>query len=260
MTKLQASVTIGISKAARQLIWKTFFVEASRGVDFVTHLPWHGATDTRCVTLAEAHGELLAAAVIRPACQEGVAMVGYVCVAARARGRGIGRVLMDNVNHAIDEAGYRAALLWTSYPTFYEGCGYGVVAQDRFLRISGVAPLPHAPVPHVSTWPGNGDLPGLPAFARAAQRLRTDRGEGIVAQGARGATLMDWRGAPADILALMHGAGYDVWHVNLCRDDDFQEVLSAQQMIVDESIGPCVMARYVGGTFGLNHVPVAERI
>ncbi len=260
MTELRTTVTIGMPESARRLVWETFFVEAGRGIDFLTHLPWYAATDTRCVSLAEAQGETLATAVIRPAPQKGVAMVGFVCVAARARGRGIGRLLMDNVNRAIDETGSRAALLWTSQPAFYEGCGYGVVAQDRFLRISGVATFPEAPLPHVSTWPGTSDLSGLPAFAETAQRLRTDRAEGIVAHGARGATLVDWRGAPVDVLALMQGAGYSEWHVNLCCGDDFQDVLSAQPMIIDESAGPCAMVRYTGGAFGLNHVPVAERI
>ncbi|MEH3124143.1 MAG: GNAT family N-acetyltransferase [Sphingomonas phyllosphaerae] len=255
-----AVTTVGIPETAQHLIWDIFFVQANRGTDFTSHLPWHGRVETRCVSLTAVTGELLAAAVIRPAQQENVAMVGFVCVAQRSRGHGLGRALMESVNEAIDEAGYRAALLWTSHPAFYEACNYRIIGQDTFLRISGAQDASRAPT-LVAEWPASGDRVGLPAFAQAAKCLCDHRAEAIVACGGRGATLVDWRGAPEDIIALMAGAEYDQWHVNLGRsDDDFNNALKARDIVIAENSGSFVMARFVESAFDLRHVPVAERI
>lgn len=252
-------VTVGIPEAAQRLIWDTFFVEAKRGVDFASHLPWHELADTRCVSLADTAGELLASAVIRPARQENVAMIGFVCVTERSRGQGIGRALMESVNKAVDEAGYRAALLWTSHPTFYEGCGYQTIAQDTFLWVSGAGDASQPPA-LIADWPTIGDRIGLPAFAQAAKCLRYHGTKVIVAHGVRGATLVDWRGAPEDIIGLMASAGYNSWLVNLSTSDNFRNVLTARQMVIAEDAGPFVMARFAETTFDLHHIPVTERI
>lgn len=254
------TVEAGVPDAARRLIWNIFFMRAGRGIDFAAHLPWAADPDVRTVVLHEGH-DVLAAAVVRPARQAGVAMVGFVCVDEAWRGRGYGRDLMAAVNAAVDEAGFRAALLWTGKPAIYVGTGYQEVGRDSVLRVSRLPNAPPAPATVTQTpWPGSGDRAGLPAFATAARRFRSDRAEAVVAQGARGTTLINWRGDPADVVALVDGAGHTSWMVNTAAPDAFSAALPANRFAVSVEDGAAAMARRRGAGFPLDHVPVAERI
>lgn len=254
-------VHAGIPEQARHLIWDTFFVRAARGVDFAAHLPWHADPVVRSILLQRAHGDVVAAAIILPGKQAGVAMVGFVCVDEGARGRGYGRDLIAAVNTAIDDAGYRAALLWTGKPAIYARQGYDVIGWDDLLRVTRSTRVASAsPATTVLPWPGLGDRAGLPAFATSARRLRSDRGEAVVAQGPRGATLISWHGAPADIVAMLDDVGYAAWTVNVSTRDRFLAALPADRFIVRIEKGAATMARRSNADFHPDHVPVAERI
>lgn len=253
----------GVPESVQSLIWDTFFVESGRGVDFATHLPWHADPASRTVMLVSDHGAALAAAVVRPASQTGVAMVGYVCVAAAARGRGYGRALISATNATIDAAGYRATLLWTGQPEVYVRQGYESVAREDFLsvkRLSLMSASTRAGNVIASVWPGPNDAAGLPAFATAARRLRNDRGEAIVAIGSRGATLIAWEGAVDDVVAILDATGYAAWNVNVPAGDNFREALPADQFDVTAMTGAVVMVRCADPLFVPASVAVADRI
>lgn len=253
----------GVPEPAQSLIWDTFFVESGRGINFTTHLPWHADPASQTVMLVSDNGTALAVAVVRPASQTGVAMVGYVCVAAAARGQGHGRVLIGATNAAIDAAGYCATLLWTGQPEIYGRQGYEIIARDEFLNITRLSPM------HASTragdviataWPGPNDIAGLPAFATAACRLRNDRSEAIVATGSRGATLIAWKGAVDDVVAILDATGYAAWNVNVPAGDKFREALPADKFDVATMSGAVVMVRRADPLFVPAPVAVADRI
>ncbi|MFW2851045.1 GNAT family N-acetyltransferase [Sphingomonas sp. TX0543] len=246
---------------ARNLIWETFFVHAKRGVDFEAHLPWHAAPSTRSVLLSDARGNLVATAIVRPARQTGVAMVGFVCVDEPFRGGGTGRDLIAAVNAFTDAADYRASLLWTGFPGIYTRSGYDVIGRDAFVRISRRGIGEDFAHTHASSkWPGPCDGEGLPAFAVSAHRLCTERAKLIVAEGPRGVTLLDWQGSPAEVLAIMEAEGHAVWNVNLSAPDHFLEAIPADRYAIECREGAATMARFTEAVFPIDYVPIAERI
>lgn len=245
---------------ARELIWESFFREAGRGVAFERHLPWHAAPSVRTVTVREAN-DLVAAAVLRPAPQPGVAMVGYVCVAPALRGRGHGRKLMAAVDTAADERPYDATLLWTSKPAVYAPHGYDVIGRDRFVRVMQRAPSgSDLSRFRQELWPGPSAIVGLPAFATSATRYWNDDAQAIVAQGPKGTTLVSWDGRPADVAALVEAAGHMRWSANLASDDPFLEALSADRFDISVDDGAFTMARRSDPGFMPAHVAVIDRI
>lgn len=263
VTNARPLLVSGIPEAARRLIWDTFFVEAGRGIDFTTHLPWHIDLTSQTLMLVDENETALAVAVVRPARQAGVAMVGYVCVAEAARGQGHGRALICATNASIDAAGYRATLLWTGQPEIYARQGYRIVAREDFLnvtRLSTVSASISAGDIIASVWPGSDDSAGLPAFATTARRLSNERSEAIVAIGSRGATLIAWEGAVDDVVAILDASGYATWNVNVPAGDNFREALPAGQFDVKKKPGAVVMVRCADPLFVPTPVPVADRI
>ncbi|WP_112384173.1 GNAT family N-acetyltransferase [Sphingomonas carotinifaciens] len=250
----------GVPPGARDLIWQSFFVEAGRGTTFERHLPWYRDADVRSVVVLD-DGVVAATAVIRPAPQAEVAMIGYVCVDWSRRGQGVGRVLMDTLNDVVDEQGFRAALLWTAKPEVYTGRGYVVIGRDRFVRVR--SPASQADDPdgiHVTDWPDAGTADGLPAFATGASRCSTDRATAVCAQGPRGVTLLDWQGEAVDVAAVLSTAGYTDWSVNLAADDPFVDTLSSHGYTTVESLGAFTMVRRQDVTFIPHDVPQVARI
>lgn len=261
MAKLKSSVETGVPDQARQLIWNTFFVKEGRGVAFEKHLPWHADPDTRAVVVRNISNCIIGAAIIRPAKQMGVAMIGFVCVDELERGRGYGHDLVAAVNAAVRGLGYHTALLWTGLPSIYTRSSYEELGQDIFLKINQrLSGQPTRLRITVEPWPGYGDQAGLPAFALSAQRLRSDRGEAIVAEGPRGTTLIDWRGTSADIVMIMGVAGYRSWNVNLPDRSNFLEALPADQFFIKATKGAVTMAYRFENMVAIEHVPVARRI
>lgn len=259
--KIQPCVLYGVPEAVQGLIWQTFFANADRGVDFATHLPWHADPTVRTVVLLNNGGKAMAAAVLRPARQSGVIMVGYVCVDDALRGQGHGRSLIAAVNAAVDDLGYRAALLWTGKPEVYVGQGYVATGNDDFLQVTRLEPLQGPPILFAATaWPGEGDTAGLPAFATTGRRLRSEHAEAIVVEGGRGVTLVDWKGSPADVLALIDAACPVDWSVNISAGDKFALSLTADRYNVKRQIGATVMVRCADPTFSPAPVPIADRI
>ncbi|KZE13286.1 GNAT family N-acetyltransferase [Sphingomonas hankookensis] len=254
------SIHPGIPDDARALIWESFFREPGRGVTFERHLPWHAGPSVRTITVREAD-DLVAAAVLRPAPQPGVAMIGYVCVAAALRGRGYGRVLMAAVGMAADEQSYKAILLWTSKPAVYAAHGYDVIERDRFVRVMQRA-ASNGDVPgfRQEPWPGSSAIAGLPAFATSATRYWNDGAEAIVATGPKGATLVSWDGKPLDVAALAGAAGHMRWSTNLSPDDPFLRSLPADRFDISIDDGAFTMARRFDLGFVPAHVAVLDRI
>jgi len=261
MSVAKLSVEIGVPGPARQLIWDSFFVKERRGVAFEDHLPWYANPDTRSVIVHSSLDDIVGAAIIRPARQMGVAMIGFVCVDKLKRGQGYGRDLVAAVNVVVRELGYHTALLWTGLPSVYHRSGYDQIGQDIFLKVkerSGGQPV-GLPIT-VEPWPGYSDQEGLPAFALSARRLRSNRGEAIVAEGPRGITLIDWQGAPEDIVKTMSAAGYRSWGVNIPSGSKFLEALPTDQFVTEATKGPVAMAYRSDVTVAIEHVPVAHRI
>ncbi|UVO50932.1 GNAT family N-acetyltransferase [Sphingomonas sp. SUN019] len=256
-----ASVHIGLSGDAKRLIWDVFFVQAGRGVDFETHLPWSDAPETRSVMLRDASGAAVATAVIRPAPQDAVAMIGFVCVAARARGRGHGRTLIESSTQAIDAAGFQASLLWTGKPEVYADHGYGIVGRDHFLHVARRLPAgPATSLARSDPWPPLGSLSGLPAFAIAGSRYQSDRAQAVLVRGAKGVTLLDWQGDLADVMTLLDAAGLARWSVNIPEADPFLNVLDPDLFTVTTHPGALTMARRADSAVPLDYVAVADRI
>lgn len=250
----------GIPDDARALIWESFFREPGRGVTFERHLPWHAAPSVCTMTVREANG-LVAAAVLRPAPQPGVAMVGYVCVAAALRGRGYGRILMAAVGTAADGQSYAATLLWTSKPAVYAAHGYDVIGRDRFVRvIQRAASNGDVPGFRQEPWPGSSAIVGLPAFATCATRYWNNGAEAVVATGPKGATLVSWDGKPMDVAALAGAAGHMRWSANLSPGDPFLELLPADRFDISIDDGAFTMARRSDPGFVPAPVAVLDRI
>ncbi|USU10650.1 GNAT family N-acetyltransferase (plasmid) [Sphingomonadaceae bacterium OTU29MARTA1] len=255
------SVVCGVPEEARNLIWQTFFVDANRGVNFAAHLPWEADPGVRTVMLAGDCIQAVAAAVMRPAHQTGVVMLGYVCVDPAVRGQGYGKALIAAVNTAIDDLDYRASLLWTSKPEVYAGQGYSVVGQDNFVRVTCLTAGFGASVRFAATaWPSAGDHAGLPTFATFGRRLRSDCAEAIVVEGPRGATLIGWKGDATDIAALVGAGGYGVWSLNLSAKDDFAKTLPTNHYSVESWPGATAMVRRADPSFVIDPIPVADRI
>lgn len=260
-TEMQPSIVSGVPQAVQGLIWQTFFAAAGRGVDFTTHLPWYADPAVHTVMLSNGDGQAMASAVLRPACQAGVTMVGYVCVNHALRGHGHGRTLIAAVNTAVDDLGYQAALLWTSKPEVYASQGYAIIGNDDFLNVTRLAPRTGPSVRFVATvWPEEGDTAGLPAFATSGRRLRSDHAEVIVVEGGRGVTLVDWKGSNADIVALIDAGCPETWSVNLSVEDSFAQTLTTDCYKVKRQSGATAMARRANPSFSLDPIPVADRI
>ncbi len=261
MSKLRSFVETGVPDQARQLIWNTFFLKEGRGVAFEKHLPWHADPDTRSVVVRNISNCIIGVAIIRPAKQIGVAMIGFVCVDELERGRGYGRDLVAAVNVAVRDSGYHTALLWTGLPSVYTRSGYEEISQDIFLKIKQRQSGPSTGLTiSVEPWPSYSGQVGLPAFALSARSLRSGRGEAIVAEGPRGTTLIDWRGAPADIVSIMGAAGYRSWSVNIPAGSEFLEALPTDQFAIEATKGAVTMAYRSENMVAIEHVSVARRI
>jgi GNAT superfamily N-acetyltransferase len=261
MMRVSASVHVGIPDDARRLVWDVFFDQAKRGVSFRAHLPWSDASDTRAAVLRDAFGAAVAAAVIRPAPQDGVAMIGFVCVDARARGQGHARTLIAVANSALDAAGCHAALLWTAKPALYTQNGYEVISQEAFLSITRTIAAPFAKLPvKTDSWPLHGCTAALPAFALSGTSYRSDHAEAVVVRGANSLTLLDWRGALADVVALLDATGVGSWSVNVPSACPFIAVLDPEQFKIVRHKGAMTMARLADSSFAVDYVPVAARI
>lgn len=255
------AVHTGIPGPARRLIWEIFFTQAGRGVSFDAHLPWADLADTRCVVLDDAAGTVLATAVIRPAPQPGVAMIGFVCVAEEARGHGYAKRLIAHANEAVDAAGCHATLLWTSKPQVYASLGYAIIGQDSFVQVTRLHPNARTMTQiAIGAWPGSQQDAGLPAFATSGTRYRSDHAEVVVVNGARGATVIDWRGSPGDVVALLDGAAIGAWSVNTPTPELFVAALDPALFTLTVSQGPLTMARRAADVAALDYVPVAARI
>jgi GNAT superfamily N-acetyltransferase len=254
------SILPGVPEAARGLVWQTFFVEAERGVDFATHLPWHGESSVWTVLVCD-DDHAIAAAIMRPASQTGVAMVGYVCVDVSVRGQGYARRLIASVKEVADDHGYRATLLWTGKPDVYAGQDFAIVGHDDFLRVERIVRgEAEPPVFHTAAWPGAGDAVGLPAFATTGYRLCSGRAEAIVVEGKRSVTLIDWSGDFVDVVALMDAGGHKIWGVNLSAGHDVTDALPVGRYSVQRRPGATTMAYRADPSFVLDPVPVIDRI
>ena len=261
MMGLSFSVKIGVPNSARRLIWNTFFAKERRGVAFEKHLPWHSDPDTRTVLVSSSPDCVVGAAIIRPAEQIGVAMIGFVCVDELERGRGYARDLVAAVNVVVRDLGYHTALLWTGLPSVYTRSGYQEISQDIFLKVKQRPCKQPTGFPiTVEPWPDYSDQVGLPAFALSAQRLRSNRAEAIVAEGPRGTTLIDWRGASEDIVMTMGAAGYSSWSVNIPAGSELLEALPKDQFFIEATKGAVTMAYRSDDMVAIEHVPVARRI
>ena len=261
MTRVDTSIHVGIPDDARNLIWNVFFFRAERGVNFHAHLPWSDAPDTRAAVLRDASGATVAAAVIRPAPQPGVAMIGFVCVDAGFRGQGHARTLIAFVNTTLDATGSRAALLWTTKPSLYAQHGYTLIGQDVSLQVTRTISAPStALLVKINPWPPHGCIAALPAFASSGSSYRSDRAEAVIVRGAKGPTLLDWRGALEDVVALLDAAGVDGWSVNVTSADAFVALLDPNQYTIVRHDGAMTMARHADTTLTIDHVPIAARI
>ncbi|KQM36604.1 GNAT family N-acetyltransferase [Sphingomonas sp. Leaf10] len=250
----------GVSSGARDLIWQSFFVDAGRGTTFERHLPWYRNVNVRTAVLLD-DGKVIATAVMRPAPQAGIAMIGYVCVDRSRRGQGIGRTLMEAMNNAVGEQGFLAALLWTTKPEVYTGSGYAIVSRDRFVLVR--SPASRAVDQEsilVQNWPDAGVANGLPAFATSASRYSSDRAMAVCARGMRGITLLDWEGKPGDVAAVLSAAGHAEWSVNLTAADPFAAELSSRGYIAVESPGAFTMVRCQDANFIPHNVSQIDRI
>jgi GNAT superfamily N-acetyltransferase len=250
----------GVPTGALDLIWQSFFVEAGRGTTFERHVPWYRDADVRTVVVLD-DGDVIATAVMRPGPQAEVAMIGYVCVDPSRRGQGIGRMLMDALNDTVDEQGFRAALLWTAKPEVYRGRGYAVIGRDRFVRVKGPADQTagHDSV-RIGDWPDANSSNGLPAFATSASRYSSDCAMAVCAHGARGVTLLDWRGEAIDVAAVLSAVGHVEWSVNLTAKDPFAGTLSSHGYTAVEFPGAFTMVRCRDGDFVPHNVPQVSRI
>lgn len=253
----EALVHAGVPKGARRLIWDVFFAQAERGVGFDAHLPWADAPDTQSVTIGS--DETLAALVIRPACQPGIAMIGFVCVDARARGRGHAGALMARAHAILDEAETVATLLWTGKPQVYAGMGYRTLDRDRFLTILAVKPVALAPVGRQS-WPDASDIVGLPAFATSGERLSNAQATAVIVYSPGGVTLIDWCGEPSAVAALMGAAGHARWSVNVPQHSGFDRELDPTLFTIESRDGAFAMVRCADPSFAIDPVPLADRI
>lgn len=250
----------GVPDGARSLIWQSFFLEAGRGTTFERHLPWYGDADTRSVMVLDAE-TVVATAIIRPAPQDGVVMVGYVCVDQSRRGHGLGRMLMDGINNAVDDLGCRAAMLWTSKPEVYVSRGYVAIQRDRFVRVkrnagttSGQANI------HADNWFALGTTNGLPAFATSMTRYSSDQAMALCAEGPRGVTLLDWTGEAVAVADVLYAAGHEEWSVNLRGTDPFAHILSLHGYSIAEVLGAFTMARCPDTAFVPQDIPIVYRI
>ncbi|MBB3880131.1 GNAT family N-acetyltransferase [Sphingomonas pseudosanguinis] len=260
LSPLSLRIQQGVPDGARSLIWRSFFLEAGRGTTFEQHLPWYCDSDTRSVMVLDA-GAVVATAIIRPAPQAGVAMVGYVCVDQSRRGHGLGRMLMEALNASVDDQHFQAALLWTSKPEVYVGRGYATIQRDRFVHVKrGTGAAPSRDSIHVEDWPALGTANGLPAFATSATRYSSDQATAVCAKGPRGVTLLDWNGEAVAVADLLHAAGHEEWSVNLMGADPFAYVLSIHRYRISEVPGAFTMARCQDMAFVPQDVPTIYRI
>jgi len=250
----------GVPEGARSLIWQSFFIEAGRGTTFERHLPWYRDDAIRSIMVLD-QDEVVATAILRPAPQTGVAMIGYVCVDQSRRDQGIGRMLMDASNRVIDDQGFRAVLLWTGKPEVYTGRGYVAIHRDRLVRVTNCSEqaIDYDSI-RVEEWPDSRETNGLPAFATHAARYSSNRAMAVCAQGALGMTLMDWQGEAVDVAAVLSAVGHTDWAVNLTAADPFVDALSSHGYITVESPGAFTMVRCRDIDFIPNNVPQIARI
>ncbi len=255
---IETAVHKGVPDGARRLIWDVFFAQAGRGVDFDAHLPWADAPDTRSVTIGDIATR--AALVVRPAPQPGVAMIGFVCVDARVRGRGYGAAMLERAHQMLEDDGIAAALLWTKIPPVYRGSGYQVLDRDRFVTFSSEPVARTVARVDAAAWPGADDIAGLPAFATSAQRLSDGNARVVVLHGGGGVTLADWHGEADAVARLMRAAGYDRWSVNLSSADRFDRMLDPALFAVETRDGAYTMVRRFDSSFAIDPVSLADRI
>lgn len=258
-TPLVPQIAVGVPDKARDLIWDCFFVEAGRGTQFKRHLPWCDDEGVCTVMLCK-ENHVTATAILRPALQPEVAMIGYVCVERTQRGQGHGRTLMYLLNMAVDDLGYRAAILWTSKPAVYLDQGYEAIVRDRSVRVTGTPQVVPMRVPATThDWTEVGTI-GLPAFATKVLCYRSKKARAVVAEGGRVATLLDWQGDPIDVAMLLMSLGCTDWYVNLDASDPLPAKLTTHGFHVIESEGAFTMVRRQDATFVPTYVRQLNRI
>lgn len=260
MSQPDTAIAAHVPEGARDLIWQTFFRDQGRGVSFEAHCPWHDADLTRTVTLSH-NGETAAAAIVRPARQGAVAMVGFVCVATPHRGKGFGRILMDACNDLANELGYQQTVLWTQMPEFYAPIGYSEISVDRFLVVEGL----HAATVRAREYtrselsPGSLGV-GLPAFATSMSQLRNCGAAVVLCVGERGATVTAALGEWAEVAKLLASASIERWAVNLPADDPAIDALKSVTNVMVDRRGAITMARRTAASAALTYIPLSERI
>jgi len=237
---------LGIPANARSLIWHEFFFSRGRGRDWTSHLPWAQDQGTFSATAMQS-GITLATLVIRRSYDTSLAMVGFVCVGASARGQGLSTTLIDFAAAAATKHGFREMMLWTTKPRVYERCGFAVCQTEERLSLNLNGKRP-ARSPVLQSWPNaNATSAGLPPFARSCWSAETPTARIVFADTPTGPTLLDHQGPADAVLDLAMQAQPGTWSAVLRSNDALCVQAKLRGFVSARANGPITMFRSLSG-------------
>lgn len=180
---------------------------------------WAGSADLPDAALA-----LEPVTVVGGAQELRLGLVGSVCTAEHARGRGYASALLDLAAERAEAAGCAALLLWADDASFYVRRGFSEVGTEMDLAFS---PSHLLHLPKVEARPaGSAEAPELMALY-AEHAARTDRDVASFARLLNGPgleTLVVWEGGECRAYAIC-GRGADLKGVVHEWGGDFESVL-----------------------------------
>lgn len=227
MTGLSFSLQAEPDARFAALVWDVFFQERGRGLSLAQHFPWLGKdADALYASLTEGH-ELVAGLVAKRIAGTTVAMVGLVCVRADRRGQGLGRQLLDQSLHALDERGFTAQTLWTGKPDVYRAQHFEVDDDGLLLTVDGWEPQVGTSLT-TQSWPTSADLRGLPPYALSACVFQSADAQAIVLTDPRGSAVAQWLGADDAVAALLAACMPAHWRLHALVGDTLPAALRAR--------------------------------
>jgi predicted GNAT family N-acyltransferase len=262
---MNLSISTGVPKQAKDLIWDIFFASRQRGIDFPTHFPWIDHTaGTYCLALSKKNDNLLVATLVLRELNLpfGIrcAMIGMVCVNQAWRGQGLSTQLISNVINFAAEQKINSLLLWTTQPGIYSSHGFTPDTEtcDTFGRVNVGSLRSCAEVKFTK---GNPKITrGLPPFGKQLIHFESDAAEIIGVETSEGIALADWQSSPPSVVDLIEAALPLTWYLNAPADAPIFDEINQRGYFYTPL--PCAkrMVLHLGPPVSIPYISVLERI
>lgn len=232
------SISSGVPKDARELIWNVFFAARNRGVTLSYHFPWIDESQiVRCIKLQIPDGssfKCVATLIIKLDELSGVGrigLIGLVCVHVDYRGRRFSTRLLESALEVARQEGLRCLVLWTSHPSVYEKVGFSTDSMDVFGSISRGESLQESALrseESITVTISECRDGGVPAFASSVIRYSSEDASLYVCQSGERRSVVQWTGSVPAVMKLISLVLPDEWQLNADQFDPLIDALRRQ--------------------------------